>query len=707
MMPPLNTLGRIATVSPAPQLEKLEERKRLELFVGREPEQAAFRCILAEDGPWVLYVWGPAGIGKTTLLMAFAAEAARCGRATVRLDARYLDLALPNVLAALEEAGLVALEEPALGAVLVVLLDSYEHLKPIEPLVLRELLRRVRGDVRLVVASRTPPSADWRTLSLWRSAVVPLPLRNLEPAAAASYLARRGMSSEAIKAVHKFSHGHPLALALAADAWQQAPDRPFAPERAPDIVTALYEYFVREVATLDRRAALEAIAVLHTTSEVMLAALLDGDAAAAFAWLRELSFVQVGPRGLLPHDLAREVILAELRWRNPARLAALALRVQRYCTERLRHVEGDEAVQLMDEFTFVMGHDPRLRFMVVPPDEGLTVDDLRPGDERVLEAATLRHEGPMSLRHLRHWLRHQPPAFKIVRAPDGTITGFAALLSLDQTTAAERSPDPLARSVWDYATALLGGPPRGRLYLGRFLLACETGQTHSPTMTIAILIGPRQFVLTRNVELAFLRLHSGRCWDPLAAVSGVRFIADLEHQEDGKMYEVTLLDLRSDSHVGWLAAMNERPTVGKWSAPTAPTAHDPEPMLAALSRDEFGKCVHDALRTLHVPALLAKNSLVHAQVVRCHAPPGATPAELVRVLQMMLRQEVAALPGGPQRGAAWSDVLDRAYVHPATKHSAAATDLGLKYITFRRRLKEAVEQLATVLWERELAAQTP
>lgn len=35
-----------------------------------------------------------------------------------------------------------------------------------------------------------------------------------------------------------------------------------------------------------------------------------------FAWLRELSFVETGPDGLAPHDLARDVLDVDLRWRD-------------------------------------------------------------------------------------------------------------------------------------------------------------------------------------------------------------------------------------------------------------------------------------------------------------------------------------------------------------------------------------------------------
>jgi hypothetical protein len=36
-----------------------------------------------------------------------------------------------------------------------------------------------------------------------------------------------------------------------------------------------------------------------------------------FEWLRGLSFIESGRLGLYPHDLAREALVADLRWRHP------------------------------------------------------------------------------------------------------------------------------------------------------------------------------------------------------------------------------------------------------------------------------------------------------------------------------------------------------------------------------------------------------
>ena len=74
---------------------------RVSAFVGREQELAAFESALTGVGTQrVLFVHGPGGIGKTTLLhrLRIIAERAECP--VVHLDARDIDCSPESFLAA-------------------------------------------------------------------------------------------------------------------------------------------------------------------------------------------------------------------------------------------------------------------------------------------------------------------------------------------------------------------------------------------------------------------------------------------------------------------------------------------------------------------------------------------------------------------------------------------------------------------------------
>lgn len=138
------------------------------------------------------------------------------------------------------------------------------------------------------------------------------------------------------------THGHPLALALLGDVLAQ--DREAAPldlAAAPDGVRPLLERFVAGVPSTRHRDALHvAVHAQFTTEALLNDALGSDDVPALFAWLRGLSFVEEGPHGLFPHDLARDVLDADLRWRDPDAYADLHQRVRTHVRRRITQSEG-------------------------------------------------------------------------------------------------------------------------------------------------------------------------------------------------------------------------------------------------------------------------------------------------------------------------------------------------------------------------------
>src|SRR3712207_3840103 len=99
----------------------------------------------------------------------------------------------------------------------------------------------------------------------------------------------------------------------------------------PDILGRLLFALVDVVPSPRHREALELAAhARFTTEDLMRAALGADDSDELFAWLRELSFVEAGPHGLFPHDLARDVLDSDLRWRDPVRYETLHRRIRQH-----------------------------------------------------------------------------------------------------------------------------------------------------------------------------------------------------------------------------------------------------------------------------------------------------------------------------------------------------------------------------------------
>ena len=114
------------------RLSNVLERQARKAFIGRDAELGALLRVLEPGGPRVAFVYGIAGIGKSSLLAAFAEEARRRGASVVRLDCRAVEPTEQGFLAELGRAvgGRAARAEEAaaclggLGSRVVLALDT-------------------------------------------------------------------------------------------------------------------------------------------------------------------------------------------------------------------------------------------------------------------------------------------------------------------------------------------------------------------------------------------------------------------------------------------------------------------------------------------------------------------------------------------------------------------------------------------------------
>lgn len=159
--------------------------------------------------------------------------------------------------------------------------------------------------------------------------------------------------------VLEFTHGYPLALSLVADAFAQNPSLVFKPETAPDLIKSLLDHFVEKVPGPAQRSALEACALVRLTTEPLLAALLNvPDAHELFAWLRNLSFVNMDRFGLFPHDLVREALAVDWRWRNADWYMTLHTRARQYYLSQWERYEGLAQQVVLFDYVYLHRDNP-------------------------------------------------------------------------------------------------------------------------------------------------------------------------------------------------------------------------------------------------------------------------------------------------------------------------------------------------------------
>lgn len=533
------------------------ESARQRAFVGRQAELELFRGALAQDEPpfTLLHLSGPGGVGKSTLLAAFARAAAAAGAPVLALDGRNIQPTPEGFLAALREqaGGAEALDGLPERAVLLV--DTYELLTPIESWLRDVLLPQLPERALVVLAGRNPPSPAWRADPGWQAVSRAVRLDNLSTDEAGDYLRRLAIPAAQHAAVLRFTRGFPLGLSLAAEVILQRPGQPFEGSESPDVVQALLARFVDSAPSVAHRAALEAASQVRAMSEPLLAAMLARDEARElFEWLRGLSFVSAGRRGVYPHDLAREALAADLRWRNPPWYRELHQRAREYYMERFARAGHAEQQQVLLDLIFL--HDnPLMRSLFSWSDIGGLVEDTpRARDWPALAEMVRRHEGDESAALAAAWFARQPGGATVFRDARGDVAGLSMLVTLRPGGGDEG--DPCVASV----LRQLARQPLGEgehAVIDRFWMDRDAYQGVSPVQGLVIVSVTRYLLTAPGLASSFHVFADPAFW--AQAMEGARFerLAAADFSVGGRRYGVFVHDWRAEPPALWLAALAE------------------------------------------------------------------------------------------------------------------------------------------------------
>jgi hypothetical protein len=660
-------------------------------FVGRQDELALFRELLRETEPTVgvLFVHGPGGVGKSSLLRRFADLAVGAGAECLLLDARDV----PPVPAAIEPLVLRFSAAPADRHVL--LIDTYEQLQEYEGWMRGQLLPRLPADTLVVIAGQHPPAPAWRTDPGWSELVRSVRLDNLTPAESRQFLARRQLDHAAEDRVVDFTHGHPLALALVCEVLGNSGT--FRPHDDSDVIGTLVERFLQVVPSPAHRLAVEAAAQVRVTTEPLLAALLArDDAGELFDWLRRLPFVDVGPAGLHLHDLARDVLAAELRWRNTPLFQQLHERAREHYLSRL--VKSDAAGQAAVLLDLMYLHAD-LRQFLQPADANaeLRVDTATPADHAAILGMIGVHEGPGSAALADYWLIRQPEAWLVVRDEAGHADGVLCLLAIQDATDDERNRDPAVAAAHRQLTLQPPLRPGERCTLIRFWMARASYQELSPVQSLIAVQLARHYLTTPQLAVSLLPFAEPERWVEFCSYADQSRLAAADFAVDGRTYGVYGHDWRLVPPVSLLARLSVR-QAGAEPEPVAPVAGA---RVLVLDETAFTAAVRRALRDMTRQDRLRSNPLLTSRLVRSRVGENATPGELVAALQAAIREAAAILQATPADAKLFR-VLNRAYLSPAPTLERAAELLDLPSSTFRRHLTAATARVVTLLWHQEL-----
>jgi hypothetical protein len=677
-----------------------EHRRRR--FVGRAAEMELFRSALdaAVDPPWsVLFVHGPGGVGKTSLLDAFGAMAADAGATVARLDGHALDPSPVGVLDALEGKlvvptgdGPIGLSES--GGRLVLLVDAYERLTPLDDWLRDRLIPRLPASTVTVLAGRDAPQRSWRMDPAWAALLRVVSLRNLSPEDTRAFLGGAGIDPSLHDRIASLTYGHPLGLALLTDVVARGGQ--LESDVLPlDLVEVLVQRFADTVPDGRHRRALATCAVARCTTEPLLRAVLhEDDVHEVFTWLRGLSFVESRPDGVAPHDLARDVLDAELRWRDFDSYADVFRKVRAHTLASARSTAGRAQLRAMFDLKFLFR---QARTAMSPVEWGSWGEYYpergREADRGAILELVRSWEGEHSAAVAARWLDRQPEGFFVIRDHRGEVQGMLAILDLAAASPADIDADAGARAAWAFASS---APPRPgeALTQCRFVVDRTSYQGPSPTLNAVPVLTLQKQLSTPNLSWDFVTLAEPDRWNDYFAAGDIPRAEGADFSVDGRGYGLFAHDFRKVPVDTWTERWTELALSQDVEA--APRKHSET--LLVLSHPDFEAAVRQGFKDLRRPDLLARNPLLRTRLVADRTTVGASAAA---VLEGVLREAAATLADHP-RDDRLLRAVDRTYLRPAATQEAAAAALGLPFSTYRRHLTQGMTRVVSVLWDQEV-----
>jgi hypothetical protein len=411
--------------------------------------------------------------------------------------------------------------------------------------------------------------------------------------------------------------------------------------------------------------------------------------------LRTLSFMEQGEFGLFPHDLAREVIDSDLRWRDRASFEDVHMRARAYILRRTAEV-GRAGERGVTDLMFLHRSNPVMASNLDYDLLGRTWSDpVTPSDHATVLDLVAHHQGDEQAALAERWLGVQPQAFGIVRSAESDLVGVAAVLHLHKADLADIEADPGAAAVW--AHACRHDPPRADEPVTevRFLVDVEADQA-IPSAT---------FTAVAEIQTRRMLGMSHHAWDYLAAMSDFESVEaifnyifydrlpEASYEVGGRRYHVFARDWRRMELETWLDAIAAQELSDVAPPPRVVGA----PTAVVLSQLDFATAARTALRDLHQPDRLAANPLMRSRVVRDRAGDEPTPADL----EALVLEAVASVGADPRADKA-ARALDRTFVRPAQSQERAAELLDLAFSTYRRHLARGTDRVVAWLWHREL-----
>jgi Transcriptional regulatory protein, C terminal len=607
--------------------------------------------VTAPGGPVVVYVHGPAGIGKTALVSALDACLEDEGVRRLRIAAGAVEPTPTAILAALgkvldHEARTVAELAAAFRSVkdvTVVMVDDVDTWRLAASWLRADLFPALPESTRFVLAGAVPPPPAWSTE--YGQYFLDIKLGALPRAESDAAVAAAGLSAETAERIWQLSGGHPLGLRMAIHA-----------ARAGSLGTAhdageLANAILHAIGDSDLRRAVEACAIVRRANRALVSAILETEEPIPLSLIEAVEALPFATRDAEGIFIAEPVRRAIVDWMSGVEAERYQLwrkTAADWIVSRLRTAGRSGRWRYMADLLHLL-EQPALRNAFFPPEEEAPpVEPAGAHDfDQIFAIAELR-DGPDERARIEILAQRLPHRFSVARGSEGEVSAFYLFARQDDPHSALGAVDPLF-AAWQ--AHLAANPVEGEVLFIRQMLARASG-AHPASRTACILDLKRHYLERPRMA----RIYCCAFPDDRELLHRLGF-RPLEHPHTGVL-DTMVLEVPGGDMIEWVSALVDAGPRGMAHGDDLDFARDRREIAMGGRAIELTPLEAQVLAELidHAPAVVRREDLIERIWRRAYVGSNVVDT-VVRTLRKKLGPRRDCIQTVPKAGYryVWSD----------------------------------------------------
>ncbi|MCA9562663.1 MAG: hypothetical protein KC561_04195 [Myxococcales bacterium] len=528
----------------------------LEEVFGREPELERVRELMGADpGGQVWLIWGPGGVGKSTLLSAIGELVREAGHPFVRVDARYISPSPESFRDALMAEGSYRKAQQSEGF-WVLAVDTFEQLAALEPWIRQVFSLELPGKCLLILSGRQDLSSAWKTDVAWSHAVQCFNLQPFSSEEADRFLDAREIEQTLWENARQITRNLPLALAMVAESLKQdhSESNVLSLDPGSDLIQRLMSIYLEGVTDVKNRRLLELASVVRSCNEDLIDTVLDfEDSTKAMDWLSKLSFTFADSHGVVLHDLARDALLTDLRWRSESRFHSLRERAHEHLAKVVRRTKDPRTrLSLTKDLLHLHIQNPAVGPFFEWDRETGWMESADPEDHAAATAIVRKHEGDESAAIFQHWLKVQPNALHVCRSSREGVNGLALWLNLDRLAPEDwQLKDPGVETVMNFLRDKTDFTEGDDARFLRYWMSADAYRMPSAA-TSHIMVQTIQTYLTPGLTYSFVCHNNPEFWEDIHNYTDIPRVPEADFSVGGQSFGTFWHDWRTIPVERWI-----------------------------------------------------------------------------------------------------------------------------------------------------------